>query len=88
MAETITGGYYLELDQKTGKPAKAHNANSEEVDLLSDAQVEQHKADGTPAPLKASASADAQAMGAQRAAAGSSAAVATAKPKRAKKPKK
>ena len=53
MAETIPGGYYVELDKKDPKKVvRAHNANGEDVEILSDEQVKQHAEEGTPAPLK------------------------------------
>ncbi len=66
MADEIPGGYYVELDQRTGEVAKAHNARGEEVEVLSDAEIEQHVKDGTPAALKGAASEDETALAEQR----------------------
>jgi hypothetical protein len=65
MADEIPGGYYHELDQK-GEVVRAHNAKGEEVEILSDADLEQHIKDGTPAALKGAASEDETALAEQR----------------------
>lgn len=70
MADSIPGGYYLELDRE-GKPLKAHNAHGQEVEILTDAQIQEHEESGTPAPLKAKASADEGVKAEQQAAADS-----------------
>ncbi len=68
MADEIKGGYYHELNQK-GEVVRAHNANGEEVEILSDDAQKQHAENGTAAPLKGKKDEDADAKAEQQAAA-------------------
>ncbi len=68
MAETIPGGYYHELNQK-GEVVRAHNANGEELEILSDDQRKKLAEEGRAAPLKGKKDEDADAKAEQQAAA-------------------
>jgi hypothetical protein len=60
MADEIPGGYYHELDLK-GEILRAHNANGEEVEQLSEEQAKKLAEEGQPAPLKKKDDADKEA---------------------------